>query len=239
MNLLFAFAAGVATILSPCVLPLLPVILASSTLDGRWRPLGLIIGFAAFFTGITLLLSLLVRQFSISPDIHRTAAALVFIVMGAVLAIPALKARFEMTASLLTGSFSSGASRSRGFAGGLLTGAGLGLAWTPCVGPIMAAVITLALNQQTSLQSALTAAAFSLGTALPMALAVLLGKRLYDRTGWLKRHSVRIQQVTGICILLVGLAIWFGIDRSIQVALLHAFPGWEASLTGWERAVAN
>lgn len=238
MTLLFAFIAGVVTVLSPCVLPLLPVILATSTIGGRWRPAGLILGFALFFTGITLLLSLLVRQVSISPDIHRTSAALIFIVMGLVLAVPFLKNRFEMLASPLFGNIGAGAgSRSDGFVGGLVTGAGLGLAWTPCVGPIMAAVITLALNQQTTLSSALTAIAFSLGTALPMGIAVLLGQRLYSRIGFLKRNSARIQQVMGIVILLVGLGIWFGFDRSIQIALFKAFPGWEGVLTGWEKAV--
>lgn len=239
MSLLFAFVAGVVTILSPCVLPLLPVILASSGLEGRSRPLGLIVGFAVFFTVITLLLSLLVRHFALSPDIHRTVAALIFILMGALLAIPALKSRFEFVLSGFTGRFATAGSGSSGFGGGFLTGAGLGLAWTPCVGPIMASVITLALNQQTTLLSALTALAFSLGTALPMGLAVLFGNRLYSRIGFLKRNSARVQQWMGVFILLVGVAIWFGFDRTIQIALFKAFPGWEAALTGWEKAPTN
>lgn len=238
MTLFFAFVAGVVTVLSPCVLPLLPIILASSTVGGRLRPLGVIVGFVVFFSGITLLLSLLVRMIGLSPDVHRTAAALIFIVMGVVLAVPALKARFEMLASPMAGRFASGGNSS-GFGGGLLTGAGLGLAWTPCVGPIMASVITLALNQQTTWASAATALAFSLGTAIPMAAAVLLGNRLYGRIGFLKRNSARIQRVMGILILLVGVAIWFGFDRVIQFALFKAFPGWEPMLTGWEHAVTN
>src|SRR5690606_6950819 len=160
---------------SPCVLPLLPVILASSTLEGRSRPIGLIVGFAVFFTTITLLLSILVRQFSISPDIHRIMAAIIFIGLGVILAVPALKSRFEVVTSRFPARFASTGNRTSGFSGGFITGAGLGLAWTPCVGPIMASVITLALNQQTTFASGLTAFAFSLGTALPMGLAVLFG----------------------------------------------------------------
>ena len=243
MSVFFAFVAGVVTVLSPCVLPLLPVILANSAIGGRLRPAGIVVGFAVFFSGITLLLSLLVRQFALSPDVHRTTAALIFIVMGLVLAIPALKARFEMLAAPVAGRIgggpSSGSGSSSGFGGGLVAGAGLGLAWTPCVGPIMASVITLALNQQTTWHSALTALAFSLGTAIPMGLAVLFGHRLYSRIGFLKRNSARIQQAMGILILGVGLAIWFGFDRAIQIALFRAFPGWEPMLTGWERAVVN
>lgn len=238
MSLFFAFVAGVVTVLSPCVLPLLPVILANSTIGGRLRPIGVIVGFVVSFSVITLLLSLLVRSLGLSPNVHRTAAALVFIAMGIVLAVPALKARFEMWAAPVAGRFSSGGTSS-GFGGGVLTGAGLGLAWTPCVGPIMASVITLALNQQTTLASAMTAIAFSLGTAIPMAAPVLLGHRLYSRIGFLKRNSARIQQVMGILVLLVGLAIWFGFDRTIQVALFKAFPGWEPMLTGWEHAITD
>ncbi|TKT80302.1 cytochrome c biogenesis protein CcdA [Aquamicrobium sp. LC103] len=239
MSLVFAFVAGLVTVLSPCVLPLLPVILANGALGGRLRPIGLIIGFTGCFTAITLFLSIFVRQFAIPPDIHRTAAASIFVAMGLVLALPALKARFELFLSPLAGRFAAAGGTSDGFGGGLLSGAGLGLAWTPCVGPIMASVITLALNQQTTALSALTALAFSLGTAVPMAAFVVFGSRVVARIGFLKRHSAGIQQAMGLFILLVGVAIWIGLDRSLQVALFRAFPGWEPALTGWERAVAN
>jgi len=239
MSLVFAFLAGIVTILSPCVLPLLPVILATSTLEGRLRPLGLIVGFALFFTLITLALSLLVRQFAIPPDVHRTAAALIFVAMGLVLAIPALKDRFELAASRAVGRFGGRSRQPSGFGGGLLAGAGLGLAWTPCVGPIMASVITLAMNQDTTAASALTALSFSLGTALTMGLFVLFGRRLYACTTFLKANSARIQQGMGVLILLVGIAIWSGFDRTIQIALFNAFPGWEATLTGWEQGIGN
>ncbi|GHD20871.1 cytochrome c biogenesis CcdA family protein [Tianweitania populi] len=237
MTIAFAFLAGVVTILSPCVLPLLPVLLASTALEGRARPLGLIIGFATFFTAITLLLSLLVQQFPISPDIHRVAAATIFVGLGMVLAVPALKLRFQLAASGLTSSLVAAGSGGSGFGGGLVSGAGLGLAWTPCVGPIMGSVITLALNQQTTMASGLTAIAFSLGTALPMGLFVLFGTRVYRRIGFLKHNSERIQQAMGLLIVLVGLAIWFGFDRSIQIMLFQLFPGWDAFLTGWEKVV--
>lgn len=239
MTLFLAFIAGVVTVVSPCVLPLLPVILASSTLEGRSRPVGLIIGFAVFFTGITLLLSILVRQFSIPPDIHRATSAIIFIGLGVILTIPALKSRFEFATSHLIARFAYGGGKSSGFGGGLITGAGLGLAWTPCVGPIMASVITLALNQQTTISSAMTAFAFSLGTALPMGLVVLFGSRLYNSVGFLKKHSARIQQIMGALILLVGLSIWFGFDRTIQVALIQIFPDWDNLLTGWEKSTVK
>jgi cytochrome c-type biogenesis protein len=239
MSLFFAFVAGLVTVLSPCVLPLLPVILASSTLEGKWRPFGVIIGFVLCFTTVTLALSILVQQFSISPNAHRTAAASIFILMGLVLAVPFLKEQFELLAARATNKLTRQTKQGEGLVGGLVAGAGLGLAWTPCVGPIMAAVITLAMNQETTLNSALVAISFSLGTALPMGAAVLLGGKLYRRIAFLKSNSSNIQRAMGLLILAVGLAIWLGFDRQIQILLFRLFPGWESTLTGWEGFIVD
>jgi len=103
----------------------------------------------------------------------------------------------------------------------------------------MASVITLAMNQATTLQSGLTAFAFSLGSALPMALFVIWGGRLYQRIGFLKRNAALIQRLMGGLIVLVGLGIWFGFDRQIQIFMLQHFPNWEAALTSWEPKVGN
>lgn len=233
MSLIFAFVAGLVTVLSPCVLPLLPILLANSSLGGRARPIGLMIGFAVFFTAVTLTLSLLVRQIGLSPDIHRITAAILFILFGLILLLPWLKDRVELALSKVTSRFGQ-ARQTNGFWGGLVSGMGLGLAWTPCVGPIMASVITLAMNQETTLHSAAMAFAFSLGSALPMAGFIIAGRSLHQRIGFLRRHAGSLQKLMGALILIVGLAIWFGFDRDIQILLLKAFPNWESSLTGWE-----
>lgn len=123
---------------------------------------------------------------------------------------------------------------SSGFGGGLAVGAGLGLAWSPCVGPIMASVITLALNQQVDTGAVAVTLAFSLGTALPMAAIMLGGRQLARRLSWFQANSSRIQQVLGVILVLTGVAIFLGWDRQIQILLLTWFPGWEAALTGWE-----
>lgn len=239
MSILFSFIAGLVTVLSPCVLPLLPVILASSTLSGNKRPIGIIVGFVLSFTTVTLALSILVQQFSISPNVHRLTAATIFIAMGLVLTIPKLKTVFQFNAGRAVGQLSSQSASGEGLMGGLAAGAGLGLAWTPCVGPIMAAVITLAMNQETTWHSAFVALAFSIGTALPMGAAVLFGARLYSRVTFLKKNSELIQQIMGVVILLVGAAILTGIDREIQIGLFRLFPAWESTLTGWERLAVD
>lgn len=227
-----AFVAGVITILSPCVLPLLPMILATATQEGRARPWGVIVGFIAAFTGATLALSMLVRTLGVPPDANRTLSAIILFAMGLVLVVPALHLQFERWTSGLAGR--APAIAGGGFGGGLAVGLGLGLAWSPCVGPIMAAVITLALNQQVGAGAVGVTLAFSLGTALPMAAVLFGGRKLVRRLGWFQANAATIQRLFGLVLLLTALAIWLGWDRLAQIALLEWFPGWEGLLTSWE-----
>ncbi len=230
----FAFLAGVITVLSPCVLPLLPVIFATAAQEGKARPIGVVVGFVGSFTLATLTLSLLVRLLGLSPDLNRLLAAAILILLGLVLVVPVLHEGFERWASGLVSRMPAGRQQSNGFGGGLAVGAGLGFAWSPCVGPIMASVITLALNQQVDAGAVLVTLAFSLGTALPMAAIMLGGRKLVTRLHWFQANSKRIQRVLGMLIVATGIAILLGWDRWIQIQLLTWFPGWEAALTGWE-----
>jgi cytochrome c biogenesis protein CcdA len=232
LSLALAFVAGVITILSPCVLPLLPMILATATQEGKARPFGVILGFIAAFAAATLALSTLVRTLGVPPDVNRTLSAIVLAVLGLVLLVPGLQLQFERWAGGIAGRAPAGAGA--GFGGGLVVGLGLGLAWTPCVGPIMASVITLALNQDVGVGAVAITLAFALGTALPMSAVLFGGRQLVRRLDWFQRNAAIIQRVFGAVLLLTGLAIWFGWDRGVQIALLEWFPGWEGLLTGWE-----
>ncbi|QQR38513.1 cytochrome c biogenesis CcdA family protein [Devosia rhizoryzae] len=229
----FAFLAGVITVLSPCVLPLLPIILSSGAQEGRARPIGLIVGFVGAFTAATLALSYLVRSLGVPPDLNRILAGAVLILLGLVLAVPFLHRSFERFAGVIA-SRTPVPQNGSGFGGGLAIGAGLGLAWSPCVGPIMASVITLALNQQVDAGALAVTLAFSLGTALPMAAIMLGGRQITRRLAWFQANAGRIQQVLGALLVLTGLAIFLGWDRQIQILLLTWFPDWELALTGWE-----
>lgn len=232
-TLLLAFVAGLITVLSPCVLPLLPLLLATATQDGRARPLGVILGFIGAFSLATLALSTLVRALGVPPDINRSLSAGLLLVFGLVLAVPALHRQFERSAGSLAARVPAAAG-GNGLGGGLAVGLGLGLAWSPCVGPIMASVITLALNQAVGPGAIGVTLAFSLGTALPMAAVLVGGRRLVRRLDWFQRHAEILQRSFGLVLFVTGLAIWLGWDRSLQVLLLDWFPGWEAALTGWE-----
>lgn len=237
-SVVIAFAAGVVTVASPCVLPLLPVILASSAQSGHMRPWGVLSGFIIAFSAVTLTLATIVNALGVHPDVVRLTSAALLSLCGLVLLVPRLSAWFERQ----TGPLANASVRlpsNDGFLGGFVSGVGLGLAWTPCVGPVMAAVLTLAMNQQVTLDAALVTFAFALGTALPMVAVIFGGRLVLRRFAVLQTRGDLIKKVFGVLLIVAGLAIASGFDRTIQIWLYELFPHWEEALTGWENSFVN
>src|SRR3954469_1731644 len=135
--LLFAFLSGLVTIAAPCVWPLLPVVLTSSSLSGRGRPLGLTLGILVSFGVITLSVSYLVHLIGFDASLLRTFAVVVLAVIGATLLVPQLNAPVEARISRLTGG-TSWTRAGDGFWAGFVSGLPLGIVWAPCAGPILA-----------------------------------------------------------------------------------------------------
>ena len=218
--LLVAFAGGLLTVLSPCVLPVLPVLL-SGTVGGRGRPLGIVAGFVGSFVLFTLFLSTVVGALHLSPDALRWAAIALLLIFGLTLMVPALHAAFERGAARIQPRRTSG--NSDGFGGGLLVGATLGLIWTPCVGPVLGSVITLALSNQVTAFAAAVTLLYALGVALPM-LAVMLGGQRLSRLPTLTRNLERLQQVFGAVLVLFAVGMVFGLDRTVQTYIVEHVP---------------
>ncbi|MDA8412120.1 MAG: redoxin family protein [Treponema sp.] len=236
----FAFLSGIVTILSPCILPVLPIVLAGGLGSGRSRPFGVVLGFAFSFAFFTLALASIVQALGIPPDALRVVAVALILVFGLVLLLPALGRRFEAFFSRLAsigGAKSSGLANSRpsrDFWSGLGLGLGLGLVWTPCVGPIMASVISLALSRHVDGGSILITAAYTLGTSIPMFAVMVGGRAMLNRVPWLLRRSGAIQRGFGLVMIAVAVMIGFGLDRRFQAAVLTAFPSYGAGLTAIE-----
>lgn len=213
--LLVAFLAGVLTIASPCVLPILPVLL-SGTVGGRGRPIGIIVGFLLSFVFFTLFLSSLVRLLGIGADTLRVFSIALLMVFGLVLVVPALHQRFERLTSSMgsVGGLQKGPQD--GFVGGLLMGLSLGLLWTPCVGPILASVITLALNGTVTAQTAAITTAYALGAAIPMVAVMLGGRALLNRVPGLFDALGGLQRSFGVLLVVFGAGMFLGWDRQLQ-----------------------
>lgn len=232
----FAFLAGVVTVLSPCILPILPLILSSSLGGesiGKARPFGVIIGFVASFTVFTLFLSAVVSFTGISADALRLVSVVVIALFGVSFLIPQFQVFLEKLFSRLTG-FVPKQSKQKGFGSGLLMGFSLGLLWTPCVGPILASVISLALTGSVTWAAFLITLAYALGTALPMLLIMWGGRELLNRVPWLLSNTGNIQKGFGVIMILVALAIYTNLDRKFQTYIVTTFPEYGAGLTKLE-----
>jgi cytochrome c biogenesis protein CcdA len=229
----FAFLSGIVTVASPCVLPVLPFLL-SGTLGGRARPYGIIAGFVVSFTAFTLFLSSLVGALGIPSDGLRWVSVGLLLTFGLTLLIPVLHTAFERLSSQSVNRISR--VQGEGFWGGVMVGATLGVLWTPCVGPIMASVITLALNNAVTAQAFVVTLAFSLGTAIPMLGVMMGGRNLLNRIPWLMNNLSRVQRGFGVVLVVFALGIGFNLDRRFQTWVLDTFPGYSDFLTGLEGA---
>lgn len=232
--LAFAFVSGIVTILSPCILPVLPIVLAGSVGGGKARPLGVITGFIVSFTTFTLALTAIVDVLGIPSNTLRIAAVVIIVTLGLTMIIPRLRDGFELVVSRLT-SRSGGSRRSReGFLGGIPVGLSLGLVWTPCVGAIMASVIALALTRSVDGGAIVITAAYAIGTAIPMIAIMFGGRALLTKVPALSKRAGAIQRGFGVVTILAGLAIGFGLDLRFQSAILNVFPNYGSGLTAIE-----
>jgi cytochrome c biogenesis protein CcdA/thiol-disulfide isomerase/thioredoxin len=235
--LAFAFVSGVITVLSPCILPVLPIVLSGGVGGGKARPFGVLAGFVVSFTVFTLALSAIVQALGIPVDALRIAAVVLVILFGLVMVVPWLQDRFEVLAARIARRPAGRGSPTtrRGFWSGLLVGLSLGLIWTPCVGPIMASVISLALTQHVDSGSVLITLAYTLGTSIPMLGVMLGGRALVSRVPALTRHAAGIQKGFGVLMIVMGIAIGVGWDRQFQSFVLRALPGYGTGLTAIEQ----
>ena len=224
--LAFAFLAGIATVLSPCILPVLPAILSASASGGKWRPVGVILGLILSFVFFTLTLTTLVHAFGLSANLLRYIAIVIIGVFGLILFVPALSDKFAMLTDSVAnfGARLQSSVRSRsGFWSGIVIGAALGLVWTPCAGPILAAITTLVATQQVSFQVFLLILAYSLGAALPLFGIAYCGQRFFSIPA-LAKYSERIRQVFGVLMILTALALAFNWDVAFQQSILDKIP---------------
>lgn len=231
---LLAFLAGILSILSPCVLPILPLVLGAAASSHRHGPLALAAGLCLSFVGIGLFLATAGHSIGLDADRLRNVAATLILLVGFVLVVPPLQARIAVAAGPI-GNWADArmvASRSGGVAGQFWIGALLGAVWSPCVGPTLGAASLLAAQGKDLAQVTLTMLAFGIGAALP-----LLGLGWFSRetmTRWRGRLLAAgsgMKLLLGLLLLGIGMLIISGADKALEALLVQASPEWLTNLT--------
>lgn len=227
--------AGVVSTLSPCVLPLLPVVLAAANRQHRLAPLALAGGLAASFTAIGLLLASAGFAFGVEGSVVRIVAASVMAAMGAVMLSPRLQSTLTGGLSrLLGGAADTLLTRlsGDGIGGQALLGVVLGAAWSPCAGPSLGAAVGLAAQEGGLAPAAAIMAAFGLGAVTPLMLLSYGGGQILNGNKARMARAVRwVKPATGASLLIMGLLVASGADRVVETVLTQTMPPWLAVLT--------
>lgn len=233
-SFLFAFLAGVLSTLSPCVLPLIPIIIGAAANQHRFGPLALAGGLAASFAVIGTGLASIGSSIGLAQDGFRLFAAVVMGIIGIVLISSRLQERFAVAMSGVSGAGNSLLSKVTidGLLGQFLIGILLGLVWTPCVGPTLGAAITLASQGRDLGKIVFVMAIFGLGAGLPLALLGMLSRGAMMKVkGKLGNAGKLGKQLLGGFLIVISLLVMTGQDKALESFLLKHSPDWLTDLT--------
>lgn len=213
LNSILAFFEGFVLIISPCILPILPIIFSTSIQGSKKRPYGVILGFIATFILLTFFSRSLLTIIKIDWNIIRNISFALLILSGIIMISDRLTEKFDLLSQRLAGVGSSWKIFNQpqaGFASGVLFGSLIGIIWTPCAGPILAAIILQIILQKTNLASFITILSFGIGVAIPMLLIAIFGRKIIENFSFLKKHAVLIRKILGGIIILSVLYMIFG-----------------------------
>jgi len=230
----FGFAAGVLSTLSPCVLPLLPLVLTGAASAHRFGMAALTAGLALSFVTLGLFVATVGFSIGLTGDLFRSISAVLLAILGVVLLSGALQARFAGAASTVADAGNQLLSRlsPSGLVGQFLVGLMLGAIWSPCVGPTLGAASVLAAQGKDLTGVALVMATFAVGAALPLLVVGSLSRATLRRwQGSMLGAGKAGKQLLGAMLLATALLILTGADHALEAGLVIASPAWLTDLT--------
>lgn len=229
-----AALAGILSTLSPCVLPLIPMVLGAAVGEHRHGPVALAAGLAISFVAIGLFIATIGYSLGLDAGYLRIIGALLLITIGLVLLVPALQTQFAVVAGPVSGWTDSrfGGFAATGLSGQFALGLLLGVVWSPCVGPTLGAASMLASRGENLGQVSLVMSAFGIGAALPLLVLGLLSREaIMSWRGRLLNAGKAGKMVLGGLLLVLGLMIVSGLDKRIETLLVDLSPAWLTELT--------
>jgi cytochrome c-type biogenesis protein len=229
-----SLVAGVLSTLSPCVLPLIPILASSALASHPLGPWGLGAGLAISFTLVGVLLASAGASLGIDQEVLRNIGAAILILLGVTLMFSVVHQRFIVLTSGLGNAGQALAGRISGnsLAGQFALGLLLGIIWTPCVGPTLGAAITLASQGESLGYVTIVMLVFGLGAAIPLVAIGLLSRSVLGKVrGRLAMAGDIGKKVLGGLLLLLGLMILTGLDKQLESVALDHFPDWLVDLS--------
>lgn len=229
-----AALAGLLTTLSPCVLPLIPILLGSAVGAHRLGPAALAVGVALSFTVLGVALAAFGAAAGLDADTFRAAGAVLFVVLGALLLSTWLQNQLARATAGISAAGTALLARFTfdGLAGQFALGALLGVVWSPCVGPTLGAAVTLASRGQDLGHITLLMAVFGIAASVPMMAIGLISRAAFSRSrGSLRLLGARGKQLLGVVLLLLGVLTLTHTDRTLEAWLLDHSPQWLTALT--------
>src|SRR4051794_1576702 len=204
------FAAGLITAVSPCVLPVLPIVLAGGATGSGRRPLAIVAGLVASFTLFTLTASVILSALGLPQDFLRNVAIGLLFLLALTLLVPQVGVLIERPFAFLT-------RRTGGdLGGGFLLGASLGLVFVPCAGPVLATITVLAAQRKIGFDAVVLTLFYALGAGLVLLAIALGGQRVSKR---LRARGETLRRVAGVVLAASAVAIVFDLDTSLQTHL--------------------
>ncbi|OIN93641.1 MAG: cytochrome C biogenesis protein [Comamonadaceae bacterium CG1_02_60_18] len=229
-----SLAAGGLTTLSPCVFPLLPLVLGGALQGHRLAPVAMGVGMTTSFALIGMVLGALGPALGLDGDNVRTAGAVLLIALALVMLVPALGERFTQWMLPIASSANAASSRLDGgsLMGALLLGGVLGLVWSPCSGPLLGSALTLVASEGGVARGGVVLGIFGLGAALPLVAVAYASRKGFMRVrDWVLARMAAVR--TGFALLLgaMGVAILTGGDKWLEARVLDALPNAWVNLT--------
>jgi cytochrome c biogenesis protein CcdA len=226
-ELVLAVAAGGLTTLSPCVFPMLPLVVGGAVQAHRAAPLAMGAGMVSSFAALGVLMGTLGSAIGLNGDLLRTTGAVLLIALGLAMWLPGFHTRFARWVAPLATAANSASQRvdAHSLSGAFLLGGLLGMVWSPCSSPLLASALTLVASEGGALRGALILGLFGLGAALPLVAVAYASRagfqRLRDRL--LARIDALRHGFAGFLVL-VGVAILMGWDKRLEAAVLNGLP---------------
>ena len=230
----FSLAAGSLTTLSPCVFPILPLVIGGAMQANRFAPIAMGVGMAISFSMIGVFLGLLGPALNIDGDTFRVGGAILLMAFGAVMLVPALDKRFSGLMMPIANSANNASSRLKpdSLWGALLLGGLLGLVWSPCSGPLLGSALALVASDEGGVQGGIILGVFGIGAAIPLIVVAYASRSGFGRMrSWIMDHVDMIKKGFGVLLLALGAAILSGGDKWLESQVVNILPDWWINLT--------